>query len=363
MVALTGALRRGCIAMPHKPLAYIKRVRSRDGKIYEYFVTGAKKDGKPVLRPLPPRSDKMFGQIYSGMLAHRQARRNLHDIPTLNEVSRRYQLDGVFTKRAESTQSTYLIYLNLLSEKMGQAHIDQIERRDVQALMDQMADRPGAAAMTLLVLRNLFKFAIKREWVKVDPTATVEPPEDGDHEHAPWPEPLLHEALADPDPYVRLAVNLLFYTAQRIGDVCRMRWDDIREGMIYVRQQKTGKRVSFPVHDKLQPVLDATPRTALTIMIGTKGRPARPDTVRIRLQAWAKERGHQIVPHGLRKNAVNTLLEIGCSVAEVSSISGQTLDMVEHYAKERNGQRIGTAAILKWQGGTKAGNGKHGKTA
>jgi hypothetical protein len=50
----------------------------------------------------------------------------------------------------------------------------------------------------------------------------------------------------------------------------------------------------------------------------------------------AARRGYKVVPHGLRKNAVNTLLEVGCTVAEVSSITGQSLQMVEHYAKQIN---------------------------
>jgi hypothetical protein len=56
------------------------------------------------------------------------------------------------------------------------------------------------------------------------------------------------------------------------------------------------------------------------------------------------------VPHGLRKNAVNALLEAGCSAAEAASISGQSLQMVEHYAKQRAQARLADAAVLKWQG-------------
>jgi tRNA(Ile2) C34 agmatinyltransferase TiaS len=66
------------------------------------------------------------------------------------------------------------------------------------------------------------------------------------------------------------------------------------------------------------------------------------------MQAWALERGVEVVPHGLRKNAVNALLEAECSTAEVSAITGQSLKMVEHYAKKRNQKRLGGSAILKF---------------
>lgn len=342
--------------MPRSHFPYIKRVHAR-GKVYEYFIGGKDPDGKPILKRLPPRSDKSWGQVYAGYLAARNTRRDVLVVPTVAEVSRRYQLSDRFTKRSENTQSTYLIYLRLIEEKLGIAGIDQVERRDVQALLDTMASRPGAAAMTLLVLRHLFRLAVQREWVKVDPTATFETPKTGGDEHEPWPEPLLEEALASDDPQVRVPVALMYYTAQRIGDVCKMRWNDIRDGEIYIKQQKTGKEVEFPVHEELEAVLATVPKVGFTILPGKGGKPARPDTVRVRLQRWATERGYEIVPHGLRKNAVMTLLEIGCTVAEVSSISGQTLALVEHYAKRRNNRRIGKAAILKWQG-TKRENSK-----
>jgi hypothetical protein len=55
------------------------------------------------------------------------------------------------------------------------------------------------------------------------------------------------------------------------------------------------------------------------------------------------------VPHGLRKNAVRALLEAGCTVNEVSSITGQTAQMVEHYAREVNQLKLAEEAIRKWE--------------
>jgi len=53
------------------------------------------------------------------------------------------------------------------------------------------------------------------------------------------------------------------------------------------------------------------------------------------------------VPHGLRKNAVNALLLAGCTIAEVGSITGQSMQVIEHYAARVNNRKLGEAAILK----------------
>ncbi|MEG8051008.1 hypothetical protein QP178_14425 [Sphingomonas aurantiaca] len=55
------------------------------------------------------------------------------------------------------------------------------------------------------------------------------------------------------------------------------------------------------------------------------------------------------MPHGLRKNAVIALLEAGCSTAETASVSGQSLQMVELYARQRNQSTLADSALARWE--------------
>lgn len=333
-----------------RPLPYIKTVRSR-GKVYEYFVTGKVENAKPVLRRLPARTDPAFGRSYAGMVAARHARENAPATITIIDLVRAYQGSPKFTKRAESTQNTYVVYCRAIEAEMGAAPIADVERRDVQALIDKMQDRPGAANMTLLMLRNLFQHAVKREWVAADPTKDVELLEGSGDTHEPWPSELVAAALADRT--VALPVALLYYTAQRIGDVCAMRWSDIQDGHISVIQEKTDKPLEIRLHARLAELLARTPRQADTIL-HLDGRPIKTDTLRDRLKRWARKEGCKIVPHGLRKNAVNALLEAGCTVGETASISGQSLGMVEHYARRRDNRKMAGQAIERWEGSERA---------
>ena len=56
-----------------------------------------------------------------------------------------------------------------------------------------------------------------------------------------------------------------------------------------------------------------------------------------------------LVFHGLRKSAVVTLLEAGCTDAEVAAITGQSRQMVEHYSRQVNQRKLAASAILKWE--------------
>ncbi len=64
---------------------------------------------------------------------------------------------------------------------------------------------------------------------------------------------------------------------------------------------------------------------------------------------FAPFKRHRFVFHGLRKSAVVFLIEAGCTTAEVSSITGQSMQMVEHYAEAVNQRKLARAAILKWE--------------
>lgn len=61
--------------------------------------------------------------------------------------------------------------------------------------------------------------------------------------------------------WVTLAMDLAVVTGQRVGDLCRMKWEDIRDGYIYVEQEKTGSRLAIPVElhvESLRIFLDET---------------------------------------------------------------------------------------------------------
>lgn len=333
--------RRGSI--PH-----VKQVRDRYGKVRFYFDTGAKSArGKIVYRRMPDISEPSWGNVYAALKAARTRRGDIAPEFLVPDLIRLYEKSPEFRGLSKGSQTTYGFYLARLAEEFDKAPARSVERRDIYALIDGMADRPAAANMCLTVARNIWTWGAKRDHVSIDPTAGIEMFDGGEYE--PWPESLLEAALASDDSQVQRPTALLYYTAQRIGDVCAMRWTDIRDGALEVIQQKTGKGLTIPIHRDLQSILDATPRIGLTILAESEVKAANSPLVRERLKRFAKKRGYKIVPHGLRKNAVNALLEAGCSVGETSSISGQSLGIVEYYAKRRDNRKMASAAILRWE--------------
>ncbi|GAA4825656.1 tyrosine-type recombinase/integrase [Sphingosinicella ginsenosidimutans] len=335
--------------MRHKSLLYVKVTRAK-GRRYCYFRTGRiGENGREILARLPDLDDAGFGAAYASFLAGRTRRDALIAELTVPALIDLYERSPKYLSLSMSTKRAYGFAIAYIRKMLPTAPAGRIEQSDVARLIDARGDTPGAANMVLAVIRTIWKWGRARGHVANDPAANVAPL-DIQGEHDPWPVYVLDAALKADEPITRLAVHLLYYTGQRIGDVTTIRWQDIRDNVLHIRQQKTGKRLEIRLHAALSAELARHKRGAGFIIPGSRaGQPIGTLALRQRLQRFAGKLGARIVPHGLRKNAVNALLEAGCTTAETAAITGQTMQLVEHYAKARAQSSLASAAVLKWE--------------
>lgn len=331
--------------MPHKLPKHVKLVRSK-GHDYYYYDTGKKADGKRIYTRLPDLRDPKFGGALAACDGHRK--RGVTEIVKVPKLIDLYQKSSMYRDLRPGSRKVYDIALAKLERLLPTAPVAAITTVDMQRLFDDMGDKPGAANSFLGVCGALFKWARPRGYVASNPVTGIIPFKMGEHE--PWPKPVLAAALTSKDDKVRLLAHLLYYTAQRLNDTLSMRWSDIEDGRLVIRQDKTEKVLSIPLHKALKAELAKAPRKGLLIAVTERGRRYDEDTARDMLKAFCREHGVERVPHGLRKNAVIALLEAGCSVPETAAISGQSLKIVMHYAKERDQSLMADNAVLKWQG-------------
>jgi integrase len=335
---------------------YVRQKKAK-GRTYYYFDLGKADDGRRLLAPLPDIKDSRFGDCLSRAKATRTNRKNRKDILTLDGLIRSYERSPEFREKAPATKKNYSIYLAkanaMIRSGSGESPpARQIERTDVLALRDKLADSTGAANQTVRALGALYKWASDRHGLKDNPAHGIKLFKAIPHE--PWPEPLLEEAILDPQ--VGMPVALLYFTGQRIDDAIKMKWSDIKGDTMAVFNQKKDRHVQVPILPELADMLATQEKTAITILTNANGRPWTQGGLRLKLQAWAKDRGHKVVPHGLRKNAVISLLEAGCTHAEVSGITDQSPQMVEYYGRRVNKLRLGRAAIVKFDASRRARN-------
>lgn len=335
--------------MPRKTLTGLPHTKTvkRRGVEYVYFNTGQKIDGKPVYVPLGRKDAVELGNRYSAAKMARTKRDGTSGGFTVPQLVIRFERSPDFTKKSLGTQRTYSVYLRRLATEFDTAPANKLETSDLLELMDEMGERPAAVDMMILAGKQMFDWAVARKNAIRNPFDGIGREDWTRAEYEPWPEVVVEAALEDAR--LRLPVALLYFTAQRIGDVCAMRWDAIDDGTIHVIQQKTKAELAIPIHSRLAAILESAERRGDTILADAKGAKVKDGTIRSWIKAFGIDHGVTLVPHGLRKNAVNALLEAECSTAETSAISGQSLRMIEHYAKKRNRRRTGKAAMSKWE--------------
>ena len=253
-----------------------------------------------------------------------------------------------FASLAEGTRRIRRQILERFRTEHGDKGIATLGSTHVKRMMDGAT--PGAALNFLVALRGLMRHAVDVGLRADDPTAGVRCPTFRSAGFYTWTDDDIaaFEAKHPIGTQARLALALLLYTAQRRSDVIKMGRQHIRDGLVHVRQSKTGAALMIPIHPELQAVLDATPAEHLTFLTTHGGRPVNPDAFTRWFKAQCRQAGlpPRASVHGLRKAACRRLAEAGASANVIASISGhRTLREVERYTAAADQARLARQGI------------------
>jgi len=255
-----------------------------------------------------------------------------------------------FGSRAAGTQEMQRAILERFREQCGEYPIALMPAKFVAALLAKK--KPHAARNWLKAIRGLCQYAITQDLLKEDPTRGIKLPHVKSSGHHTWTEQEIaqFEAHHSIGTKPRLALALGIYTVQRRGDVIRMGRQHIRNGALYITQQKTGASLIIPVRPELKAILDATPNQHLTFLTTEGGRQYSGNYFSLEFRRWCKEAGlpSRCIFHGLRKAGCRRLAEAGCSANEIAAWSGhKTLHEVSRYTKAADQERLARNALTR----------------
>jgi integrase len=321
----------------------------RDGRAYHYV----RCPGHPRARlPGLPWSPSFMAAYEAAMSGPRNAigARRVKPGSVAAVVAEYFDSQHFFTSKSAGTQRMRRGILERFRAAYGERPFALLPAEWIEALLD--AKPPHAARSWLVTLRSLCAFARKRGYRRDDPTANIKQRAiKGDGFHT-WTEDEIaqfetHHAIGSKP---RLALALLLYSAQRRSDVVRMGRQHIKNGVLTVKQEKTGAALAIPVHAHLQAVLDATPSEHLTFLVTTTGKPYGPNHFSETFREWCDAAGlpTRCKPHGLRKAACRRLAEAGCSANEIMAMSGHaTMKELVRYTKAADQARLARNAMAK----------------
>ena len=329
---------------------YVRCVKSR-GREYFYFhaARGTKAEQKAVRLPDDPRLPEWWEEYRR--LSNAPSKKPLaSSVQTLVEA---YQASPAWSQLSDSTRVNWQLYFDRINARWGELQVRGIEPKHVLALRDRFAKTPAAANNLLRCLSSLLSWSIPRGWRTDNPCLFVPKLKIGEGYEA-WPWEMIELLEREGPPWMWQAAALALYTGQRQGDVLAMTRAKIKNGFIEVKQEKTGKELRIPAHRELLAVLTTMRPDSVQILTNTRGLPWTQNGFRA---SWKKSlkgplaaiREEGLVFHGLRKSSVVMLLEAGATEAEVAAVTGQSMQMVAHYAKQVSQRRLASSAILKWE--------------
>src|SRR5215831_16307693 len=329
---------------------YVQACLNREsGRVYFYL----RRPGFPRVRfPGLPWSPSFMAAYEAAMSGPRNAigARRIKPGSVAAVIAEYFDSQTFFTSKSAGTQRMRRGILERFRAAYGERPMMSLPADWIEALLDTKP--PHAARSWLVTLRSLCAFALKRGYLRTDPTANIKQRAvKGDGFHT-WTDAEIaqFEAHHPIGSKPRLALALLLYTAQRRSDVVKMGRQHIRDGWLHVKQEKTDKPLAIPVHPELRAVLDATPSEHLTFLVTATGKPYGPNHFSETFREWCDAAGlpKRCTAHGLRKAACRRFAEAECSGPEIMSISGHaTLKELVRYTKAADQAKMARNAMAK----------------
>jgi integrase len=327
-------------------LQFVQGFIDRHGRPRFYF----RRRGVRIALPGIPGSTR-FMEAYQAALnaAPTPVGTSLRSKPgSVSAVIAEYYGGQAFRSLTGGTPASRRAVLERFRSRHGHLPLASLPKEFVVALIDTMT--PHEAKNWLTAFKHVVKWALDRKLMKNDPTVGVQvrrPKTDG---FATWNEQEIaqFEAHWPIGSKPRLALALGLYTAQRRADVVRIGRQMIRDGVLTIRQKKTGVTLAIPVHPDLAQIIAATSHEHLTLLVTERGKSYGANAFSEMFRKWcdAADLPQHCVFHGLRKAACTRLADAGATAHEIAAISGhRTLKEIERYTRRADQARLAKAAM------------------
>lgn len=283
----------------------------------------------------------------------------------LLSVMQCYQASEDFRQLADRTRSDYVAKIKLIEKRFGDFPIgaltDRRTRGEFLAWRDKLAESSRRQAdYAWVVLARVLSWAFNRGLIAANPCEKGGRIYRGSRADKVWTADDEAAFLKSAPAHLHLPLLLALWTGQRQGDLLRLAWTQYDGQVIRLRQSKTGARVVVPVGAPLKAALDAISTRDGPILRTLDGKTWTADGFRVSWRkACAKASIVGVTFNDLRGTAVTRLAIVGCSEAEIATVTGHSLRDVRSILDAHYLHRdpvLAESAIRKLENGTKSSN-------
>jgi len=248
-----------------------------------------------------------------------------------------YEKSEEFLGRKPSTQRGYKALIKRIDKDFGDLPLkllsDRRTRGEFLDWRDHIAQTSGRrqADYAWSVLALILAWALNRGKIVANPCTNGGRLYKGSRRDRIWTPADEATFLKGAPAHLHLALLLALWTGQRQGDLLRLPWSAYDGKCIRLRQGKTGEYVMVPAGAPLKAALDqaAKDKRSTIILINSDAQPWTSDGFRASWRkACAKAGIAELTFHDLRGSAVTRLAIAGCTVPEIATITGHSLQDV-----------------------------------
>ncbi|MBP1859792.1 tyrosine-type recombinase/integrase [Rhizobium herbae] len=325
----------------------VHRIVSR-GKEYFYFQKGrgTENPGSRIALPKDPHSPEFWAAI-------QQLRGASISMPAdtfsavLDEWILQLRASGELT---DGTISFYEQSSQIARKAWGALSPRGLKPLHVQAVMNGLSGKPGAANNFLSTMRSFSKWARLNEHIDANLTEGITP-RKSENGHKPWTVAQIEAAKEKLSGVVRRGVILYLYTGMRGSDAVRVGPEHIDEGGFALTTQKKKRAVYCPILPELEEEMKSWDMSPPGPFLQQEGRKAGNKYTRKLFSRHFAEQRDQIPElagvtlHGLRCTAVIRLRRAGLSIGQIGDIVGMSMATIERYCRFVDKKASGKAAL------------------
>jgi integrase len=230
--------------------------------------------GKRVMKCFPKKAD---AEAYLGKVQAAKREERYYDVfdvkkesqTTFNELADRY-VENFGSQRAFNTSKRYL--LAVVQDYFGGRRLSQISYLDLETYRNKRKATPTKAGKTrtdasvnreIALVSHMLSKAVEWGLLETSPLKKGQRLMFKENNHRlrflsdAEVEALLQacDALKASSPHLRPIVETALLSGLRRGEVLSLKWEQIRNGFIYLRETKANKARQIPINDRLAEVL------------------------------------------------------------------------------------------------------------
>ncbi|EGY28932.1 Site-specific recombinase XerC [Candidatus Regiella insecticola 5.15] len=156
------------------------------------------------------------------------------------------------------TLADYQSRLAAITHAFADKTLNTLTTKEIAEFINSYSDQGKTSTAKLIrsLLVDMFNEAIAEGHLATNPaTATKSPRVQVQRERLSLKDFLvIREEANKRQPWVGLSMDLALLSGQRVGDIQRMRWQDIYDGKWWLQQQKTGMKLAIPLTLSLEAI-------------------------------------------------------------------------------------------------------------